>query len=232
MVNHLSSNKAYQSWFSEIKEKISSAQVRSALAANRELICFYYEMGASIILKQREMAWGNKVIDQLSADLKSEFPGISGFSRTNLYYMKIFYEFFSCFDDAINSVCFGAVAVPKQIVPQAGGQLQMPDIVQLAANLPWGHLKVLLDKVKEPSVALFYLQETILNGWSRDVLALQIKSELHQRKGQAITNFEQTLPAPQSDLAQQTIKDPYSFDFLTLTIVPQPGGQFEERLFG
>lgn len=205
----------YNHWLKEIKQKISRAQVRAALAASRELILVYWELGESISNKLKENAWGHKVVDQLSKDLESEFPGVQGFSRTNLYYIKQFYEFFSAFPE------------PEKIVPQAGGQFEivpqdgvqtLPAIVpRIAGQLPWSHIKIVLDKVKDHQEALFYIQETIENGWSRDVLALQIKSNLFGRQGKAITNFKQTLPDPQSDLAQQAIKDPYSFDFLTLT---------------
>lgn len=205
----------YIRWVKEIKKKISLAQVRAALAANRELILVYWELGESISNKLKENAWGNKVVEQLSKDLESEFPGIQGFSRTNLYYIKKFYEFFSAFPET------------EKIVPQVGGQFEIathgrvqtiPAIVhRIAGRLPWSHIKIVLDKVKEHREALFYIQETIENGWSRDVLAFQVKSNLFGRQGKSITNFKQTLPAPQSDLAQQAIKDPYSFDFLTFT---------------
>ncbi len=147
--------------------------------------------------------------------MSSEFPGIQGFSRTNLYYVKKFYDYFSTFSEN------------EQIVPPSGGQIEIdthtaartvPAIVpQIGGQLPWGHIKILLDKVSDHQEALFYIRETLANGWSRDVLALQINSNLYARQGKAISNFRVTLPRPQSDLAQQTIKDPYTFDFLSMT---------------
>ena len=153
---------------------------------------------------------------QLSKDLSSEFPGIKGFSRRNLYYVKKFYEFFSAF------------SALGPIVPQGGAQLetgsqtgfsQLPSIVpQSGAQLPWSHIKIILDKIKNHQEAIFYINKTLENGWGRNALALQIKLNLYERQGKAVTNFKHTLPPPQSDLAQQIIKDPYSFDFMTLTI--------------
>ena len=216
-MNDLIVDKDYRNWLKEIKDKVFSARIRSAFAANRELILFYYEMGASIVSKQQEMAWGNKVIDQLSEDLQKEFPGISGFSRTNLYYIKQFYEYFSVFPEPKAIMPQIDAQMQNSIVPQIGGQIINPIVPQLAGQLPWGHIKVIMGKVKEHSEALFYVQETLGNGWSRDVLSLQIKSDLYNRQGKAISNFTKTLPESQSDLAKQTLKDPYTFDFLAMT---------------
>lgn len=157
---------------------------------------------------------------------RSEFPDLQGFLRTNLYYVKKFYEVFS------------ELGNDPQFVPPTGGQLEngpqsederqtvprggaqtIPAIVhQIGGQLPWSHIKILLDKVSDYKEALFYINQTIENGWSRDVLALQIKSDLFARQGSAIRNFKSTLPETQSDLAQQTIKDPYSFDFLSMNL--------------
>ena len=208
-------NPDYINWLKKIKSKIYTAQIKAALAASRELIFFYWELGESIAKELEKNAWGNKVIDQLSKDLSFEFPGLQGFSRTNLYYIKKFYDYFNTYDEKL-------VIVPQaegqnELVPQSGGQNKPAIVSDIIWKLPWGHIKIILDKIKDPKVALFYIKETIENSWSRDVLALQIKSELYKRQGKAITNFKQTLPEPQSDLAQQALKDPYSFDFLTLT---------------
>ena len=188
----------YQLWLQTIKSKIRSAQVKAALAVNRELILFYWDMGRMITEKQANSIWGKKLIEQLAIDLKKEFPGMAGFSRTNLYAMRKFYQYFSS----------------AKIQAQTG---EIVIVQQLVGQLPWGHLSFLLRKVKAEKEMLFYIQQTLENHWSRDVLALQIKSNLYERKGKALTNFDTTLPSPQSDLAQQTIKDPYIFDFLTLS---------------
>ncbi len=216
-MTQLSSTPEYTCWLQEIKEKITRAQVHAALAASRELILFYWDLGESISGKLQENIWGNKVIDQLSKDLTSEFPDVQGFSRRNLYYVKKFYEFFSGFSETEVIVPRGGAQMENEIVPQTGAQTVPPVIHLIGGHLPWSHIKIILDKIKDHQETLFYINETLENGWSRDVLALQIKSDLYSRQGKAITNFKITLPEPQSDLAQQTIKDPYSFDFLTLT---------------
>jgi len=216
-MNNFSITPDYSAWLKEIKIKIRSTQLKAALSANSVLILFYWNLGENISKKLAENAWGTKVINQLSIDLRSEFPDMQGFSRTNLYYAKKFYEYFSTFLDC------------DQIVPRAGGQKKStiesryearkaPLIVhQIGGQLPWSHIKIILDKLSNHKETLFYIAQTIENGWSRDVLALQIKSDLFARQGKAITNFKHTLPTPQSDLAQQTIKDPYTFDFMTMT---------------
>ncbi|SDU41321.1 PDDEXK nuclease domain-containing protein [Desulfobacula phenolica] len=216
-MTQLSTTPAYTRWLQEIKEKIKRTQVRAALAASRELILFYWDLGKSISGKLQGNIWGNKVIDQLSKDLSSEFPGVQGFSRTNLYYTRKFYDYFSTFSDAKVIVPRKEGQLENETVPQTGAQKIPPVIHLICGHLPWSHIKIILDKLKDHQETLFYIHETIENGWSRDVLALQIKSNLYSRQGKAITNFKTTLPEPQSDLARQTIKDPYSFDFLAFT---------------
>lgn len=207
----------YSAWLKELKVKIRSTQIRAALAASRELLLFYWELGGDISRKLEETNWGAKVIDQLAKDLRSEFPDIRGFSRRNLYYTKKFYEVFSSFPDDTQIVPRSGAQIGSETVPRGGAQTVPAIVHQVGGQLPWSHIKILLDKVSDYKVTLFYINQTIENGWSRDVLALQIKSDLFARQGAAISNFKNTLPEPQSDLAQQTIKDPYSFDFLTMT---------------
>ena len=178
----------YDDFLHDLKAYIRTAQVKAALAVNRELVLLYWQIGRDILLRQKEQGWGAKVIVRLSHDLQIAFPEMKGFSRTNLLYMRAFAEAYP--DEAI--------------VQQAAGQI------------PWFHNCTLLDKVKDPSERLWYAQETVDHGWSRAVLVHQIESGLYRRQGQAQTNFSRTLPAPQSDLAQQLLKDPYNFDFLTL----------------
>lgn len=178
-----------------LKKRIRSAQVKAVLAVNRELILLYWQIGREVLARQQAEGWGGKVIERLAQDLKREFPDMKGFSRSNLMYMRAFAE-----------------AWPdEQFVHQAGGQI------------PWKHNCVILEKVKTPTERLWYIQQTVENGWSRNVLILQIESGLFQRQGGAITNFERTLPSPQSDLMQQLIKDPYHLEFLPL------GKKFQER---
>jgi predicted nuclease of restriction endonuclease-like (RecB) superfamily len=181
--------KGYDEFLKDLKNRIRSAQVKAALAVNRELVVLYWQIGRQILARQKLEGWGAKVVGQLAKDLKSEFPDMTGLSRTNLLYMRAFAEAYP--DEAI--------------VQQAAGQI------------PWFHNCVLLDKIKDSEQRLWYIQQTIANGWSRNVLVLQIESRLFDRQGSAITNFEQALPKPQSDLAQQILKDPYNFEFLTIS---------------
>ena len=179
----------YFTLLNELKKQIRTAQVKAALAVNTELVLLYWQIGETILQRQRAEGWGSKIIQRLAKDLKREFPNVRGFSRSNLTYMRAFAE-----------------AWPDKSIVQ-----------QLAGQIPWFHNCTLLDKVKEPNERLWYIQQTIENGWSRNILVLQIESGLYQRQGGAVTNFEQTLPQPQSDLAQSLIKDPYKFDFLTIS---------------
>lgn len=182
----LSGFDGYDVFLTDIKNRIRTAQVKAALAVNQELILLYWHIGREILTRQQQQGWGAKVIDQLSKDLRREFPQVKGFSRTNLLYMRAFAE-----------------AYPDLQIVQ-----------QLAGQIPWFHNCVLLDKVKDPQHRRWYIEKTIQNGWSRAVLEHQIESRLLERTGTAITNFERTLPKPQSDLAQQLVKDPYNFEFL------------------
>lgn len=178
----------YDDFLHSLKERIRTAQVRAALAVNQELVLLYWQIGREILSRQKQSGWGTKVIDRLAFDLKSEFPEMKGFSSRNLKYMRALAE-----------------AYRDELIVQ-----------QLVAQIPWGHNVRILDAVKDYNERLWYIQQTIENGWSRSVLEYQISSKLYQRQGKAITNFEQALPKPQSDLAQQILKSPYNFDFLSL----------------
>lgn len=188
MADIISSSRSYQDLLARLKSQIQTAQVRAAVSVNRELVLLYWQIGKEILLRQQEQGWGAKVIDQLAKDLHQAFPEMQGFSPRNLKYMRALAE-----------------AWPDETIVQ-----------QAAAQLPWFHNCILLDKVKDPTERLWYIEQAITNGWSRNVLVIQIESGLYRRQGNALTNFQATLPAPQSDLAQQLIKDPYNFDFLTL----------------
>lgn len=182
------SEQGYQDWLNQLKTQIRSSQQRAILAVNQELVLLYWQIGQDILQRQTEQGWGAKVIDRLSKDLSDEFPEIKGFSTRNLKYMRKFAEAWQ----------------DKQIVQQA------------VALLPWGHNLVLLDKFSDNETRLWYAQKAIEHGWSRNVLVHQIESGLLERTGQAVNNFSHTLPEIQSDLATQTFKDPYIFDFLSL----------------
>ena len=183
------------------KGKIRVSQLKAAVTVNKALIRFYWELGQSINQKQTE--WGTKFLENLSKDLRSEFPEMKGFSVTNLKYCRMFYEYFP-------TSISGANKATKS--PQPGDELKTHPVF----NLPWGHIKLIITKISDKQTADFYIGQTILQNWSRDVLDMQIKSNLYNRKGNAITNFGKTLPQPLSDMARQTLKDPYIFDFLSL----------------
>ena len=178
----------YDRLLQDLKERIRSAQVRASLAINQELMVLYWRIGQDILTRQSQEGWGAKVIERLAKDLKREFPNMKGFSRTSLMYMR-------AFADAYPDIEF---------VQRSAGQI------------PWRHNQAILDKLKIAEERQWYVQQSLEGAWSRDVLILQIESGLYQRQGKAISNFDRTLPAIQSDLAQQLIKDPYHLEFLTL----------------
>ncbi|MDP3878051.1 MAG: PDDEXK nuclease domain-containing protein [Methylobacter sp.] len=178
----------YNDWLVDLKSRIHNTQQRATLAVNRELVGLYWHIGTDILQRQVQQGWGAKVIDRLAHDLRTAFPEMKGFSRANLMYMRAFAEAWP--DPAI--------------VQQAVGQL------------PWGHNLVLLSKLKNSEQRLAYAQRAIEHGWSRNMLNIHIEQRLLEREGKAITNFVQRLPNPQSDLARQSLKDPYRLDFLGL----------------
>jgi predicted nuclease of restriction endonuclease-like (RecB) superfamily len=182
------SPKGYETFLAELKERIRTAQLRASLAVNQELVLLYWQTGRDILARQEEHGWGAKVIDRLSQDLRREFPGVEGFSPRNLKYMRAFAE-----------------AWPEEPIEQAA-----------LAQITWYHNLTLLEKVKSPEKRLWYVHKTVENGWSRNSLVHWIESGLYERQGKAQTNFQRTLPKPQSDLARETLKDPCKFEFLTL----------------
>jgi len=179
----------YERFLRDLKRRIQQAQVKAVLAVNRELTVLYWQIGRDIVERQEQQGWGAKIIEKLSADLRAAFPDMHGFSTRNLKYMRAFAE-----------------AWPDQLIVQAA-----------LAQITWYHNIALLEKTKSADERLWYAEQAVLNGWSRNVLVMQIETGLYRRQGKAQTNFSQTLPAPQSDLAQQLLKDPYNFDFLTLS---------------
>ena len=191
----------YRDWLKEIKQRVRQAQVKAAVQVNTALLTFYWELGADIVKRQRAAKWGSGFLKQLSADLTAEFPDLKGFSFSNIKYIRQWYLFYSA--GAVN--CTESSCTIGQ---QAVGQL---------VRIPWSHNIVIISKCKDVTEALYYVNKTIEHNWSRNVLTHQIESGIYLREGKAVTNFAETLPAPQSDLAQQLIKDPYNFDFLTLT---------------
>ncbi|MEQ1732307.1 MAG: PDDEXK nuclease domain-containing protein [Bacteroidia bacterium] len=180
----------YTSLLRDIKLKIQHAQLRAVLSVNAEMITLYWHIGNSIATQQQEKGWSAGVIPELAKDLKNEFPTMKGYSERNLGRMLAFYKEY-----------------PNEAI-----------LPQLVAKLPWGHNILLIEKIKDHNVRFWYAEQCITNNWSRDVLDLQLKSNLYNRQGKSINNFKNTLPQPLSDLAHQTLKDPYIFDFLTLDV--------------
>lgn len=180
--------KDYDAFLRGLKLRIKDAQLRASLSVNRELIFLYWQIGRDILARQDEADWGAKVIDRLATDLHTAFPDVQGFSPRNLKYMRAF-----------------AHAWPDEAIVQAP-----------LAQITWYHNLALLEKLKSRDHRLWYARQTIQFGWSRNILAHQIETDLHGRQGKALTNFDKTLPAVQSELAQQVIKDPYNFEFITL----------------
>ncbi|MDD1621895.1 MAG: PDDEXK nuclease domain-containing protein [Methylococcaceae bacterium] len=183
----------YPHWLSQLKARFRQVQLKAAVAVNTELLQFYWELGADIVSKQATQAWGSGFLEKLSQDLMQEFPDMKGFSKRNLELIRQWRRYWT--SDA---------AIAKQAVAQL-------------TTIPWGHNLAIISKCHSHTEALYYVQQTQAHGWSRAVLTHQIESGLWQREGQALNNFAQTLPAPQSDLAAQMLKDPYVFDFLSLT---------------
>ncbi|KPQ31934.1 MAG: hypothetical protein HLUCCA11_22685 [Phormidesmis priestleyi Ana] len=180
---------SYEVFFSDLKKRISTARVKAALAVNKELILLYWQIGTQILAKQAEEGWGSKIIEKLSKDLKRTFPDMKGFSPRNLKYMRALAE-----------------AYPDQSI-----------VLQAIAQIPWGHNQSLLNKLDSLEERVWYARKTVESGWSRNILEIQIETGLYRRQGLAVTNFERMLPKPQSDLAQQMLKDPYSLEFLTVS---------------
>jgi predicted nuclease of restriction endonuclease-like (RecB) superfamily len=182
----LTTPKGYLKLLQNLKARIQGAQFQAAVAVNRELILLYWQIGAEILSRQKQEGWGTKIVDRLAVDLHREFPKMQGLSARNLNYMRAFAEAWSDFPI-----------------------LQAP-----LAKLTWYHNLALVEKLKTPTERLWYARQAVEHGWSRNVLVHQIETRLHKRQGKALTNFRRTLPAAQSELAQQLVKDPYNFDFL------------------
>ncbi len=178
----------YAPLLADLKARVRSAQIRATVSVNRELILLYWHVGREILRVQQAEGWGAKVVERLAADLAHEFPEMTGWSYRNLLFMREF-----------------------------AGAYENDEIVkQLVSQLPWGTNILLMQRAKDPATRLWYARKTLENGWSRAVLTVQIESRLHERSGKAITNFDLTLPPAQSDMAREVLKDPYTFDFLTL----------------
>ena len=203
----------YTTLLTDLKTRVRAAQLRAAVSVNRELISLYWDIGKIIAAAQQTEGYGKQVVQRLAVDLQTEFPGMAGFSPQNVWYMRSFYLAWTKELPKLQQPV-GESAV--NILPQLVGDLAGSNLPQPVAEIPWGHNLVLLAKLKPPVLRLWYARKTVEHGWSRAVLTHHIETQLHKREGKAVTNFQNTLPPAQSDLAKQTLKDPYNFDFLTL----------------
>lgn len=182
-------NIEYANWIKSLKTKIREAQNKVAFSINSQLLELYWELGRELAMRQKDTEWGSSYIESTAKELRSSFPQIKGFSRRNLYAMRQWYLFYS---------------QENEFMPHG------------VAQIPWGHNRLIVSKIKVLEEANFYVQEVIENGWDRDTLEIQIGNRLYQKVGKAVTNFDRTLPEKQSELAKQRLKDPYNFDFLGL----------------
>ena len=219
----------YKDFIESVKSKIQSSQIKAAVRVNVEFLKLYWELAGDIVEKQQRTSWGDGFIEQISHDLKEAFPNMKGFSKTNLLYMK---KWFLYYTDPKVPQLVGELdkdKIVQQVVAQLGNDEKSPLVVGQIDNkkivpqpvtqifqIPWGHNREIITKCKTREEALYYVNQTIANNWSRAVLVHQIEFDLYHRKGKALSNFETALPVPQSDLARQILKDPYVFDFLDL----------------
>lgn len=197
----------YKKLLLDLKEKVRLSQLKAAVKVNYELLDLYWNLGKEIVEKQKQYYWGDSFLKLLSSDLRKEFPDMKGFSAENLKHIRYWYIFYSDYLIGLQAVT------------------QLSDIERRIKSIPWGHNQRIMYKCKNVKEALFYVEKTIENGWSRTVLEHQIDGDLYKRLGNAVTNFDNRLPAVQSELAKQTIKDPYNFDFLTIR------DKYDEREF-
>ena len=212
----MASNSDFKSWVSQLKQDIRSAQIRAAIKVNTELLRLYWRMGADICEKQKSASWGDGWLKELSRELMAEFPDMKGFSHRNLKYIRQWYQFYN-----------ERITIGQQVVAQLEFTNVQQPVAQISEDVffsvPWGHHLYIISQCKDVDRAVFYLKQTVENGWSRAVLLNYLDTNLYERQGKAVNNFNRLLANPQSELAAQTLKDPYNFDFLTLD------GKYRER---
>lgn len=212
---------SYLAFLQEVKTLIREGHQKAAFSLNTTLVKTYWNLGQRIAQKQSLFEGRNNYVEQLAKDLRTEFPEMKGFSRSNLFYVRKFYQFYS--SSSVQQVVGLNEIQPDFISVRQPVELEENDSVQqgvrlnnMLASVPWGHNVVIINKLKDAKEVLFYLQQTIENNWSRSILVLQIEQDLYRRQGKATTNFQKTLPEKQALLAEQILKDPYNFGFLTL----------------
>lgn len=208
----IKSDSEYKKLLLELKEKVRNSQLKAAIKVNYELLNLYWTLGENIVKNQDQHSWGDAFIKSLAKDLQKEFPDMKGFSETNIKYIRRWYLFYTKgLQDVAKIENDGSNSKGLQPVAQFDER-----VINLIKQIPWGHNQRIINKCKTIDEAVYYVNKTIENGWSRNVLVHQMESGLYSREGKSITNFEKRLPALQSDLARQTLKDPYNFDFLTI----------------
>jgi len=195
----------YAMVLTRLKRRIAASQTRAALAVSHELVALYWHVGATIVQRQTNAGWGDAVVERLAHDLRQAFRDLEGFSPRNIWRMRAFYLAWS-----------GAPKKLTQPVSETGARRATEKLPQAVSEIPWGHNIVLLQQLERPQDRLWYAEQTRTQGWSRAVLQAQIAKKAHARQGKAVTNFSRALPPPQSELARQALKDPYTFDFLTI----------------
>ena len=200
----LAGNGDFKKWVSQLKNDIRSTQIKAAVKVNAEMLRLYWRMGADICEKQKLASWGDGWLKELSRELMAEVPEMKGFSHRNLQYIRQWFQFYN-----------EQVTFAQQVVAQIGEEVFF--------SVPWGHHLYIISQCKDVDKAMFYLSQTVEHGWSRAMLLNFLDTDLYERQGKAVNNFSRLLPDPQSDLAMQTLKDPYNFDFLTLD------GEYRER---
>lgn len=229
MSNIVKTDDNYKNWITDLKSRYQNSQIKAASSVNREMLMFYWSIGRDIAMLRAESRWGSSFVTALSEDLREAIPNAKGFSKTNLFYMIGFYRLYHLGEEFPQVE--GKIDA-NEIFPQVGGKLEilLNDEVNQAGvdifSIPWGHHRMIIDRCKDDrEKALFFVQKTLENNWSRAVLMNFLDTNLYERQGKAISNFDKTLPSPQSDLAQEMTKDPYNFDFLTIT-----EGYYEKEL--
>ena len=202
-------NNDFKKWVLNLKNDIRRSQIKAIVKVNAEMLRLYWRMGAEICEKQKTASWGDGWLKELSRELMSEFPDMKGFSYRNLRYIRQWYEFYN-----------QNVIIWQQVVAKLDDGIGQQPVAKIEEDVffsvPWGHHLYIISQCKDVDKAIFYLNQTVEQGWSRAVLLNFIDTELYERQGKAVTNFDRLLADEQSDLAKQTLKDPYNFDFLTL----------------
>ena len=216
----------YILWIKDLSSRYRRSQIKAAVKVNQEMLQFYWELGRDIVEKKAESRWGSGFMKNLSRDLKEVNPDATCFSETNLLYMKNFYLLYHPYLEITQQV---GEQITQQVAEQFHGvaftQQVAEQIKQDLFSVPWGHHMLLIDKLKNsPEKALFFVHQTVENGWSRNMLLNFMSTDLYERQGHALTNFKRTLPDETSDLAQELTKDPYDFAFTGIT------GPYNERL--